>query len=77
MVDIAQKKLDDLTKMLNDSISNLLYGGSADPGWSECQGAATCYRILKTLGLEINNEEEVKDQLSNPEMNISEHNFLE
>lgn len=76
MAEVADKDLKSIEKILNTTISNLLYGGSSDPGWSECAGAAACFKTLQLLGLKIKNEEEVREELSNPENNVSEENFL-
>lgn len=76
MVEIDDKDLKKIEKMLNSTISDLLYGGSSDPGWSECQGAAACFKTLKLLGLKVKDEEDITKQLSDPDNNVSEHNFL-
>jgi hypothetical protein len=76
MVEISEEDLKKIEKMLNSTISNLMYGGSGDPGWNECSGAAVCFKILKILRLQVKNEEEISEQLSVPENNISGRNFL-
>lgn len=76
MAEISDENLKKIEKMLNSTISNLLHGGSSDPNWNECSGAAACFKTLKILGLQIKNEEEIGEQLSLPQNNISGRNFL-
>lgn len=76
MAEIANENLRTIEMLLNTTISNLLYGGSTDAGWSECAAAAACFRTLKLLSLPIKDEENVMKQLTNPTENISEYNFL-
>jgi hypothetical protein len=77
MAEIADKDLRKIQKMLNKTISSLLYGGSSDPGFAECEGAAACFKTLKLLGLKVTDEKDITEQLSDPTQNVSEHNFLE
>ncbi len=76
LVPIERKSLKKIEKMLNSTITNLLYGGCADPGWSECEGAAACFKTLKLLGLKVKNEQSIREELSDPQRNVSETNFL-
>ena len=63
MAEVTDKDLNKIEKMLNTTISNLLYGGSGDPSWGECAGAAACFKVLKILNLKIKNEESVQQEL--------------
>jgi hypothetical protein len=76
MATVDDKNLKKIETMLNTTISNLLYGGSSDPGWTECEAAAVCFKTLKLLGLSIKDEKELQEILSDPTQNVSEKNFL-
>lgn len=76
MSEIKDQDLQQIEKMLNTAIRNLLYGGSTDPDWGECAGAAVCFKTLKILKLNIEEEDEVREELSNPQMNLWHENFL-
>ena len=45
MSEIDDKNLKKISKLLNQTISNLLYGGSGDPGWGELSGASSCFIV--------------------------------
>lgn len=74
MAEIDDKKLIGLEKLLNTTISNLLYGGGGDPGWSELAGAAACFKTLQVLGLSIKNESSIREELGGE--NVHNENFL-
>jgi hypothetical protein len=74
MATIDDKELKKLEKLLNSTVSNLLYGGCADPGWSELAGAAACVKTLQVLGLKIKGEKDVRRELGGE--NIHDENFL-
>jgi len=76
MKSITKQTLMSVEKILNSTIVNCLYGPTGDPNWGECRAAANCFEILKLLDLKIDNENEVKEELSNPNKNISNENFL-
>ena len=75
MAEVNDKDLKKIQKMMNDTISNLLYGGSSDPGWGELAGAAVCFQTLKILGLKIKGEKDIRRELEGE--NIYDENFLE
>jgi hypothetical protein len=75
MAEVSDKDLKKIQKMMNDTISDLLYGGSSDAGWAELAGSATCFKILQILGLKIKDEKEVRTELEGE--NIYDENFLE
>jgi len=74
LVEIDVKDLKKIEKMLNTTISNLLFGGTSDPGWGQCAGAAVCFETLKILKLDIEAEDEVRQVLETD--NICNENFL-
>jgi hypothetical protein len=74
MVDISEEGLASVESMLNSTISNLLWGGSSDPGWGQLSGAAACFKTLKILGLNIEKEEDRREVLSGG--NIHGEDFL-
>lgn len=74
MKELSESELEEIKKTLNTTISNLLFGPTGDPDWNHCAGAAASYKILKMLGLEVNNEYDIREILSSG--NISEENFL-
>lgn len=74
MVEISEKSLKNIEKTLNQIIINLLHGGCSDPGWTECETAASLFKILKELNLNIKNEEGLVVELTKD--NIHERNFL-
>lgn len=73
-MEIDAKNLKQIQKKMNDTISDLLYGGSSDPGYSELSGAAACYFVLQTLGLKVKNTKDVKTELSGE--NIHDFDFI-
>lgn len=60
MIDISKENLDYIESILNSTISNLLNGGTSDPGWGQLNGAAACFQTLEILGLKIRNKEDVR-----------------
>lgn len=74
MAQIEDDKLQELEKLLNTTISNLVYGPSGDPGWHELAGASAAFKTLQILGLKIEGEEDVRAVLGGE--NICDENFL-
>lgn len=74
MAEIDDKVLKEIAKLLNNTISNSLYGGGGDPGWGELASAATSVKILQLLDLEVKDQEDVFRELK--EENICDENFL-
>lgn len=74
MSEIDDKNLKKISKLLNQTISNLLYGGSGDPGWGELSGASSCFKVLELLSLKIKNEKDVRQSLESE--NVHDFNFL-
>ena len=73
-MEISDKELNRIEKMLNTTISNLLFGPSCDPDWDHCAGAAVSFKILKMLNLKVKAEDEVKKILETD--NVWNENFL-
>jgi hypothetical protein len=73
-LEINNKDLKKIEKMLNTTITNILFGGSSDPGWKECAWAAACFRTLQILKLGIEDEDDIRQLLETD--NVSEENFL-
>lgn len=74
MVEVSKKKLKKLETELNNAIRSLLWGGTVEAGWGECQGAATCFKLLKLFDLKIKAEAEVRVELGGG--NIHDFNFI-
>lgn len=74
MSEIDDKKLKKVEKRLNQAMRDLLYGGGGDPGWTELSGAATCFEILKLLGLKIKEEKDIRQTLEKD--NVYDDNFI-
>lgn len=74
MAEISEKLLKKIEKDLNKIIDNLLNGGSTDPGFIECETAASLFKLLKELNLKIYNEDEISEALTTD--NIFGENFL-
>lgn len=74
MAEINDKVLKKVSKNLNATISNLLYGGGGDARWGELAGAAACFKTLKLLGLKIKNEDDIRLELEGE--NVYNDNFL-
>lgn len=58
-INIGDEELERLRKLLNNTISELLYGGNGDACWDGLQGAAICFKMLKIFNLEIKNEKNI------------------
>jgi hypothetical protein len=74
MVKINDESLRKIEKMLNNTISSLLYGGSSDPSWSELEGAASCFKTLQLLELKVEKEKGTRETLEKD--NVHYYNFL-
>jgi hypothetical protein len=74
MAEIDDKVLKKIEKNLNTTISNLLYGGGGDPGWSELAGAAASFEVLKLLGLKVKSEKDIRQTLEGE--NVYDDNFI-
>jgi hypothetical protein len=75
MAEVKDKDLKKIQKMMNDIISDMLYGGAGDPGISELTAATVCVQTLLLLGLKIKNEKDVRRELEGE--NVYDRNFLE
>ena len=73
-MEVSHKILMKIQKILNDTIENLLYGGCSDPGTSELEGAACCFKTLKLLGLKVKDEANRRMELEGD--NLYNENFL-
>ena len=74
-MEIDDKTLREVQKLLNDCLSNLIYGSRSDPGSHELVNAANIYNVLKALNLRVKNENNVHKILCGN--NINEYNYLE
>jgi hypothetical protein len=74
MAEVDDKTLKKIEKLLNDNVSELLWGGGGDPGWGELNGATICLKVLKLLNLKIKNEKDVRFTLEGE--NVYNDNFL-
>lgn len=72
---LHHEALVNIESMLNSTISELLFGGSTDPGASELESAANIYKTLILMELEIKYEEDVRRLLEKE--NIYNHNYIE
>lgn len=75
MFEVDIKVLKKIKKLLNGTISSLLYGGSSDPGYAELEGAAACFKTLTLLGLKVSNSKLVEEELRGE--NVFDTDFLE
>lgn len=73
-MNIDDKVLKKVEKLLNETISELLYGPAGDPGYSELFGAATCFEVLKLLDLKVKGEEDIRRELEGE--NVYTDNFI-
>lgn len=73
-MELSNKQLKEMEKILNRIISNLLWGPCGDPAWENCRGAADAFILLKKLELKISAENEVRSFLEKD--NICGENFL-
>lgn len=72
---VDDKVLKNIQKILNDTISNLLYGGGGEAGNSELLSAANAYKVLKLLNLRVKNENDIFKELSGE--NVHNYNYIE
>jgi len=72
-MDIKIKKLS-IQRLLNKTISEVLYGGSTDPGYAELEAASAMYVTLKTLNLKVTDEKGLLITLRG--QNVYDEDFL-
>lgn len=73
-MEIDDKVLKKIQNTLNDTMSNLIYGGG-DPGGSELLSAANIYKVMKLLNFRVKNENDIFKTLSGE--NVHNFNYLE
>lgn len=63
MIEIDKKVSRSIGRLLNKQIHSFLYGGSGEAGYSELEGAATCFKTLTLLGLKVSGAKLVEEEL--------------